>query len=51
METARDRGLERMQGEVLRDNFKMLELIKNLNFQIQNHPEDINIKQVETLLH
>jgi acetyltransferase len=51
MEIARDRGLERMQGEVLRNNFKMLELIKNLNFEIQNHPEDINIKQVETELH
>jgi acetyltransferase len=50
MEIARDRGLERMQGEVLRNNFKMLELIKNLNFQMQNHPEDINIKQVETEL-
>jgi acetyltransferase len=50
MEVARDRGLERMQGEVLRNNYKMLELMKNLNFQMQNHPEDVNIKQVETEL-
>jgi acetyltransferase len=51
MEVARDRGLERMEGEVLKNNFKMLELIKGLNFQISNHPEDTNIKQAEILLH
>ena len=51
MEIARDRGLERMEGEVFRNNFKMLELIKSLNFQIRNHPEDNSIKQVELLLH
>ncbi|MDJ0805702.1 MAG: bifunctional acetate--CoA ligase family protein/GNAT family N-acetyltransferase [Gammaproteobacteria bacterium] len=51
MEIARDRGLERMDGEVLSRNSKMLELIKSLNFQISNHPEDINIKQVQIPLH
>ena len=51
MGIARDRGLERMQGEVLSNNFKMLELIKTLNFEISNHPADNTIKQVEIQLH
>ena len=50
MEIARDRGLERMEGEVLKNNFKMLDLIKSLNFQISNHPDDTNIKQVQIVL-
>lgn len=46
MEVARSRGLSRMQGEVLNSNFKMLELLKTLNFQMSNDPEDRNIKLV-----
>lgn len=47
IEIARERGLEKMEGEVLRSNVKMLELIKNMNFQIGNHPDDQNIVRVE----
>jgi acetyltransferase len=50
MDSARERGLETMVGEVLRDNIKMLELIGNLGFRASNHPEDRGIVQVETKL-
>ncbi len=46
MEVARDRGLERMEGEVLSNNFKMLDLMKSLNFYIATSPDDSSIKQV-----
>ncbi len=46
MEVARDRGLETMEGEVLSNNFKMLDLMKSLNFSISTSPEDNSIKQV-----
>ena len=44
MDIARDRGLERMEGQVLSNNFRMLDLMKSLNFQITNDPEDSGIK-------
>jgi len=50
MEVARDRDLERMDGQVLSNNFKMLELIRSLNFQISNDPDDTAVKQVEARL-
>ncbi len=46
MEVARDRGLVKMEGEVLSNNFKMLDLMKSLNFTITTSPEDSSIKQV-----
>ncbi|MES9832770.1 MAG: bifunctional acetate--CoA ligase family protein/GNAT family N-acetyltransferase [Candidatus Thiodiazotropha sp. DIVDIV] len=46
MEIARDRGLVRMEGEVLSNNFKMLDLMKSLYFQVTPYPEDNSIKQV-----
>ncbi len=46
MEVARNRGLESMDGEVLSNNTKMLELVKALGFQIGNDPDDPGIKQV-----
>ncbi len=46
MEIARDRGLERMEGEVLSNNVKMLELMRSLYFTITTSPEDSSIKQV-----
>jgi acetyltransferase len=46
MEIARDRGLEKMEGEVLSNNFKMLDLMKSLYFQVSPYPEDNSIKQV-----
>jgi acetyltransferase len=51
MEIARDRGLDRMEGQVLANNFKMLDLMRSLNFQIGSDPEDSSIKQVEAQLH
>jgi acetyltransferase len=46
MEIARDRGLERMEGEVLSNNFKMLDLMKSLYFSISTSPDDSGIKEV-----
>ncbi|MEJ2453780.1 MAG: GNAT family N-acetyltransferase [Candidatus Thiodiazotropha sp.] len=46
MEVARDRGLEKMEGEVLSNNFKMLDLMKSLNFSIATSPEDTSSTQV-----
>jgi acetyltransferase len=46
MEIARDRGLERMEGEVLSNNFKMLDLMKSLYFNIATSPDDSSIKEV-----
>ncbi|MEW7984269.1 MAG: bifunctional acetate--CoA ligase family protein/GNAT family N-acetyltransferase [Candidatus Thiodiazotropha sp.] len=46
MEVARDRGLEKMEGEVLSNNFKMLDLMRSLYFHISTSPDDNSIKQV-----
>ncbi len=46
MEAARDKGLEKMEGEVLSNNFKMLDLMKSLNFRVTTSPDDSSIKQV-----
>jgi len=51
MEVARDRGLEKMDGQVLGNNFRMLGLIKSFNFRISTDPDDTSIKQVEARLH
>lgn len=51
MEIARDRGLERMDGQVLSSNARMLNLMKSLNFRIDRDPEDPAIKRVEARLH
>lgn len=51
MEIARDNDLERIEGSVLSNNFKMLDLMTSLNFQINNDPDDAGIKQVEARLH
>jgi acetyltransferase len=47
MKIARDRGLEKMEGEVLSNNFKMLDLMKSLYFHVTTMPDDNSIKQVE----
>jgi acetyltransferase len=46
MEVARDRGLEQMDGQVLSNNTKMLELVGTLGFHISNDPEDSAVKRV-----
>jgi acetyltransferase len=51
MDVARDRGLERMEGQVLSNNTRMLGLMKSLNFSIERDPDDSAIKHVETGLH
>jgi acetyltransferase len=50
MEIARDRDLERMEGQVLSNNYRMLELVESLNFRIRNDPDDTAVKQVEAQL-
>lgn len=47
MEIARDRGLERMDGQVLSSNARMLNLMKSLGFRIEHDPEDSAVKRVE----
>jgi len=51
MEIARDRELEKMEGQVLSNNSRMLELMESLNFEIRFHPDDPAIKQVVAELH
>jgi acetyltransferase len=50
MEIARDRNLEKMQGQVLSSNTRMLDLVRSLHFQVRNDPDDSAIKQVEARL-
>ena len=50
MDVARDRDLERMQGQVLSNNSKMLDLMTSLNFSIENDPDDTAVKRVEARL-
>jgi acetyltransferase len=50
MEIARERNLQRMQGQVLSENTKMLELVASLNFRVTSDPEDAAVKQVEAAL-
>ena len=51
MEVARDRGLERMQGQVLSSNTRMLNLMKSIGYRIETDPEDAAIKRVKIDLH
>jgi acetyltransferase len=44
IDIARNRSLEIMEGQVLANNYRMLELMKSLNFQISNDPTDPGIK-------
>ena len=50
MEIARDRNLERMDGQVLSNNRKMLELVRSLNFQVSSDPNDSTVMLVEARL-
>jgi len=50
METARNRGLRMIEGEVLADNSRMLSLMRNLGFSVHTSPEDASIKVVERRL-
>jgi len=50
MEVARAGGLDMMEGEVLANNRKMLELVESMGFQIQPSVDDPAIKYVWTNL-
>ncbi len=50
MDVARDRGLERMEGEVLRANQPMLKLVTRLGFEIKTNEEDDSVKRVSKTL-
>jgi acetyltransferase len=46
MSVARDRGIEIMEGEVLSNNSKMLQLCEKLGFRLVHDPEDREVTQV-----
>ena len=50
MESARNRGIRTIEGEVLADNHRMLSLMKNLGFAIRTSADDTGIKIVERWL-
>ena len=47
MECARARGLQRMYGEVLADNHKMLRLARKLGFRVKRKPDDTTLVQAK----
>ncbi len=44
MEAAQEQGFNSMDGEILADNNKMLELVKSLGFHLQDSPQDPAVK-------
>ncbi len=50
MDVARDHGLERMEGEVLRANQPMLKLMTRLGFEIKTSEDDESVKRVSKAL-
>ena len=46
IEAARSKGLREMFGEVLTENHNMLELVRNLGFQIEPHPDEAAVRVV-----
>ena len=50
MDCARDRGLEIMEGFVLRDNKEMLHFCKSMDFEIEPDPEDQHVMRVRKRL-
>lgn len=44
IDIASNRGLEVMEGQILANNYRMLDLMTSLNFQISNDPDDSGIK-------
>jgi acetyltransferase len=51
MEIARDRELDVMEGQVLSDNKRMLDLMRSLKFEVEIDPDDSAIKRVVAQLH
>ncbi len=50
IEAARDRGIEKMEGEILTNNENMLKLTAKLGFSIRPSPDDVGIKVVRKKL-
>jgi acetyltransferase len=50
METARARGLDMMEGEVLTANHRMLDLVRSMGFQVQHSSENPGVQYVWTEL-
>ena len=46
MDVARDRDLSEMEGQVLGNNRKMLDLVQTLGFKVGNDPNEPSIKQI-----
>jgi acetyltransferase len=51
MNIARDRDLETMEGQILSNNNRMLELVRTLGFELRNNPEEHGVKIAEARLH
>jgi acetyltransferase len=50
IEYAKSEGLQRIEGEVIRENQIMLKMCAELGFEITDHAEDRNLKLVKLLL-
>jgi acetyltransferase len=50
MEIARSRGLDMIEGEVLSENHRMLQMIRTMGFQIQMSDDDPTIQNVSKML-
>jgi acetyltransferase len=50
MEVARDRGLENMEGQVLGNNVRMLDLVASLGFEIGDDPDEDGVKLAKASL-
>ena len=46
MDIARGMGIDRMEGEVLKNNSGMLKLVQGLGFTVEPHPEDDGMRRV-----
>ncbi len=46
MDVARAKGLEVMEGEVLKTNRRMLKLAESLGFRVEAHPEDDSVRRI-----
>jgi len=46
MNVARSKGMRVMDGEVLKNNRRMLKLAESLGFKVEPHPEDDSVRYV-----
>jgi acetyltransferase len=50
MDVARAKGLRVMDGEVLKNNRRMLKLAESLGFKVEAHPEDDSVRYISRSL-